>query len=215
MVDAPKPFVIGPVRLAFPEIWEPKAVNEGDDPKYSCTLLLPPEFDRSAIAQALQQAAVHKWGQKIPPQVPQRNPIQDCELKAQYNGYLPGWKFANVRSGFQITVVDEKVAPVLDRSLIYPGCWVNVQVSAFASHHPKGGPRVSLGFNMIQFVKHDDRLDNRQAASEVFTPVEVDESELAQQRAAETAQAQAQSAVAASQPVQPGAATADGESMFG
>ena len=58
---------INNVRLAFPALFEPKAVNAGDKPSFSAAFIVPKNHPQIAeIEKALATTADEKWGVKGP-----------------------------------------------------------------------------------------------------------------------------------------------------
>lgn len=164
-----------PVRLAFPALFQPKAVAKGNpDLKYQATLLLPPSCDLKPFIVAAKAAMVAKWGQEgATMKLPARNnPIKDCAEK-DLDGYEEGWRFINCKSKYAPTVVDQRRQPILDETKVFAGCWVRAAINAFAYDHPQGGKGVSFGLNAIQLVRDDTRLDGRKSATDLFDEIEV------------------------------------------
>ena len=59
--------ITGTVRLSYVNVFKPKAINEGQDPKYSVCLLIPKEDKatlkkiRDAIEAEKKAGAAEKW----------------------------------------------------------------------------------------------------------------------------------------------------------
>ena len=74
-------------RLSFPEIWTPKAFNEGQAPKFSCNLLLDKEGDKAQIVsfkKAIKEAALAGFNGELPAGL--KSCIGDGKEKS-YDGY--------------------------------------------------------------------------------------------------------------------------------
>lgn len=171
----PTHVITPPVRLAFPALFEARAVSNDPDAaeKYMATLLIPPGVDLRPFHDAIKAAMLEKWSKvlKLPPE---KNPIKDAETK-DLDGYDEGWFFINTKSNYAPQVVDQKRQDVIDPDRVYAGCWCRFHINAYAYDHPKGGKGVSFGLNAVQIVRDDTRLDGRKSASEVFGDVEVED----------------------------------------
>lgn len=166
--------VTPPLRLAFPALFEPKAVAKGkDEKKYQAVVLIPPDVDLKPFFDCVKAAMLDKWGKliKLPPR---SNPIKDCDEK-ELDGYDEGWHYINTKSGYQPNVIDRKKQEVLDADRVYSGCWCRFHLSVYAWDHPVGGKGVSFSLNSVQLVKDDARLDGRKAATEVFDEIYVED----------------------------------------
>lgn len=167
--------VTPPLRLAFPALFEPKpTVKGGDDLKFQCVCLVPPDVDMAPFYACVRAAMQEKWGKVI--QLPSRNnPIKACEEKLHIDGYEEGWRYISVKSKYRPAVVDQARQEIIDTDRIFPGCWCRFHLNAFCWDHPQGGKGVSFSLNAVQLVREDRRLDGRRAVSEVFDPIEVED----------------------------------------
>ena len=75
--------VIIPCRISFANIWEPKAINGGDE-KYSVSCVIP-KSDKKTIARiqkaveaAKEDGKTRKWNGKIPPNL--KLPLRDGDI---------------------------------------------------------------------------------------------------------------------------------------
>lgn len=158
-----------PVRLAFPSLFEQKPRAPGSDRMtYQATALIPPEVDLTPFKKAIVAAMRDKWGDKVKQLAPDKNPLKDCATKADLAGYIEGWRFINLHSGYQPQVVDRNRQPILTPESVYPGCWVRIHMKAFAYDHPVGGKGVSFSLEAVQFVRDDERFDGRRKAADIF-----------------------------------------------
>lgn len=165
-----------PVRLCFLSVFEPSTVLDGTDSKYRVTLLLPPDADLKPYYAALGHAMKEKWGEKPANFRKDLNPIKDCEDKSNISGFLPGWHFIRATSQSAPALVDQRLNKIVDKSLLYPGCWAHVNINAYGFDR-KTGAGVTFGLNAIQFVRHDERLDGRVNVADVFEPIAFDDSD--------------------------------------
>jgi hypothetical protein len=150
------------VRLAFPHVFAPKATDDGE-PKYSVTLLLPPDHPQlPEVAAAIKAVAVDKWGAKAQLQLTQlkaagKLPVHDGAEKSQYTGF-EGNVYINCSSKLPPLVLGTDRRPVDQASgLIYPGVFANVIVDIWAQDNSYG-KRINAGFTGVQFARHGEEL---------------------------------------------------------
>ena len=155
--------VLQNVVISFPNLFTPRAPKGSDTVRYSASLILPQNVDWSAIKTAVATATAEKWPQGAPATL--KSQISQV-MEGPYKGHYA--ISANASVDHKPTTVDQNLAPIMDTSAIFAGCIVNAQVSFFG--YDKGSNGVGVGLNMVQLVKSDGvtRLDNTQAAEEVF-----------------------------------------------
>lgn len=139
-------------RLSFPEIWTPKAFNEGQAPKFSCNLLLDKESDKAQIAsfkKAIKEAALAGFKGEIPTGL--KICINDGKDKA-YDGYENAM-YISCASRLRPQVIDRDRTPLVEEDgRPYAGCYVNAAISFWIQDN-KWGKRVAANLNALQFVK--------------------------------------------------------------
>lgn len=173
--------VTGRVRLSYANVWVPKAVQEGQEPKYSVALLIPKqdkvtiEKFKKAIALATENGKP-LWGGKVPPNL--KNPMRDGDVERPDDPVYKGHMFVNASSSNPPDIVDRNRDPIIDKSLCYSGCYARVSVNMFAFN--KAGNRgIGAGLNNIQVVADGPRLGGKASAEEDFDVYE-DEDEFLQ-----------------------------------
>lgn len=151
---------IGPGRLSFPWLLEKHAGIEGATPKFSTTILLPPDYNCQSILDALNDLCVATWGRdrgkwpanaRKPEQV-----VRRCEEKPHLGGYEPGWHFVACSSDEKPAVVLWDRTPISSPSEIYAGRWAKVSMRPFVYNN--FGVGVSLGLNNVQLLQHAGRF---------------------------------------------------------
>ena len=172
--------VIVPCRISFANIWEPKAINGGEE-KYSVSCLIP-KSDRKtltkihkAIEAAKEAAKGKKWGGKIPPNL--KLPLHDGDVDRPDDENYADHFFFNASSKDAPQIVDRKVQPILDSMECGSGDYCNVSVN-FYGFTASGNRGVAAGLGNIQLIKHGERLSGRSSASSDFTEVEDDDDEM-------------------------------------
>ena len=169
--------VVIPCRISFANIWEPKAINGGDE-KYSVSCLIP-KSDKKTIARiqkaveaAKEDGKTRKWGGKIPPNL--KLPLRDGDIDRPDDENYEDCFFLNASSKDAPQVVDRKVNPILDPMMVYSGCYCNVSVNFYA-FNANGNRGVAAGLGNIQFVRDGERLSGKASADADFDALEDDD----------------------------------------
>ena len=172
--------VVIPCRISFANIWEPKAINGGDE-KYSVSCLIP-KSDKKTIARiqkaveaAKEDGKTRKWGGKIPPNL--KLPLRDGDIDRPDDENYEDCYFLNASSKDAPQVVDRKVNPVLDPMMVYSGCYCNVSVNFYA-FNANGNRGVAAGLGNIQFVRDGERLSGKASADADFDALEDDDEDV-------------------------------------
>jgi ssDNA-binding protein len=161
---------VGPVRVCFESINEPKQNERGDDRWGGC-FLVPKGEDLAALKAELREVAVARWGDKIP-KFRHGSPVKDQEDLTTSEGDLydfsePGAMFFNANSNEEIGAYKKNKQGAyekLDRSEIYGGMWAYVSLRPYAwpsaknEAAAKGNRGISLGLQQVLKVRDDERL---------------------------------------------------------
>lgn len=176
--------------LSYPSLFTPRAMNEGDPPKYEATFVFAPGTDLTEIKKAINEVGMEKWGDKFPEMVRKGKVRLPIRTEWEEKGYPEDSVFFAARRhaekdgrplpppGVVSVYPDEhdptKPALITDPSKVYAGCIVKGLVSVFA--YTKPNPGITFGLEGIQKIRDGDRLDGRVNPQSVF---EVDESAFA------------------------------------
>lgn len=131
-VKNPTRVVTGEVRLSYANLFEPKSI-QGSKPKYSVSLIIP-KSDKATLAKieaaidAAIEAGIAKFGGKRPNKAALKLPLRDGDTERDDEAYANSM-FVNANSTTPPQVVDESLAPILDRSQVYSGCYARASVS--------------------------------------------------------------------------------------
>ena len=165
--------VTGRVRLSYAHIFEAYASNLDEDPKYSCTILIP-KSDTVTLGkiQAAQKAAAEngkstKFDGKIPANLNLTLHDGDVEADLERSPEYAGHFYMAMSSKTRPGVVDANLNAVLDPTTVYSGCYARVSINAFA-YNAKGKKGVSFGLNNVQFVADGPSLGGRTRAEDDF-----------------------------------------------
>ena len=163
--------VTGKVRFSYLHVWEPAAVEEGSQKKYSVSLIIPKSDTdtvsriKNAIQSALE-AGKAKFGGKIPASL--KLPLRDGDIeRADDDAYLNSW-FLNANSSKQPGIVDQNVQPILRQDEIYSGCYGRASINFFA-FNTNGNKGIACGLNNIQKLSDGELLGGRATAEFDFS----------------------------------------------
>ena len=159
------------VRLAFPNLWSPKAVQGEGEPKFSATALIDPN-DKSfrvhcrenpavrTLDAAFEAVARDKWGTKAAETLKAlkaggRLCLGNGDAKAQYQGFA-GMLYVNASNAIRPPVYDRDGSE-LDRAdgRPLPGHYVNMSIELWAQDN-KFGRRINASLRSVQFVREAD-----------------------------------------------------------
>ena len=169
-----------PCRISFANIWEPKAINGGDE-KYSVSCLIPKSDKKTlariqkAVEAAKEDGKTRKWSGKIPPNL--KLPLRDGDIDRPDDENYEDCYFLNASSKDAPQVVDRKVNPILDPMMVYSGCYCNVSVNFYA-FNANGNRGVAAGLGNIQFVRDGERLSGKASADADFDALEDDDEDV-------------------------------------
>ena len=169
--------VTGKVRLSYAHVWEPVAIQDGGDEKYSVSLIIPKTEKKTIkdIKEAIEQAkegGKAKFGGKIPANL--KTPLRDGDIERPDDPAYENSYFINATSKEKPQIVDRNVQTILDRNEVYSGCYARVSLSIYAFNKDvnKG---IGCGLGNIQKVADGEPLGGRTRAEDDFTVYEDDE----------------------------------------
>ena len=134
-VKNPTRVVTGEVRLSYANLFEAKSI-QGSKPKYSVSLIIP-KSDKATLARieaaidAAIEAGTAKFGGKRPNKAALKLPLRDGDTERDDEAYANSM-FVNANSTTPPQVVDESLAPILDRSQVYSGCYGRASITFYA-----------------------------------------------------------------------------------
>jgi hypothetical protein len=166
--------VTGEVRLSYVNLFQPRAAQQGGEPKYSVTILLPKSdtatYNRiqAAIQAAYEKGVVEKWNGARPPL---KTTIHDGdgvrpsgeEFGPECKGH---WVFT-ASSKEKPEIVDANLNPIIDQSKVYSGVYGRVHINFFA-YNRSGNRGVAAGLGPVQILRDGEPLGGRVTAADVF-----------------------------------------------
>lgn len=164
--------ITGLVRFSYAQVFHPKAVNEGDEPKYSISILIPKtdtvtlEKINKAIeaAKAQGMSKIGKNG-KIPTNI--KLPLRDGDTEREDDENYAGCFFLNASSFRQPGIIDKDRQAILDEDEFYSGCYGRASINFYA-FNSNGNKGIAVGLNNLQKLKDGERLAGGASAEEDF-----------------------------------------------
>lgn len=165
---------------SFPNLFKASQNKLNDKLEFSLQALFGKGADLSEMRAAAKAACEKKWGadeKKWPTNL--RNPFREQSERAKIGedgkkvmpqGYEEGGIFMNFKTNNKPQVFDQKVQPITDESLVYPGCKMKARVSAYA-YDNKGNKGVAFGLIAVQKVGDGEPLSGRINPSDAFSPI--------------------------------------------
>lgn len=146
------------VRLSYPALLAPKAMQQGQEPKYSCSLLIP-KTD-TALVQAIRdciefakQEGKALFGGTIPAKFKNetlRDGDEELALGTKSGEEYKGVYFLNASSRRKPLVLNRRKEDITDSEEIYGGCYGIAQLTFFA-YNSNGNKGVACAIDA--FVK--------------------------------------------------------------
>lgn len=169
----------GEVRLSYVHLFKPYAAMQGQEEKYSCTILVPKTDTatmtriNAAIEAAKQKGISDKWNGQCPPIVP--TPVYDGDGVRPSDGMAFGpeckghWVFtASAKADYPPEIVDAGGNPILNQSEVYSGIYafVNVNFYPYAFGGKKG---IGCGLGPVMKRRDGEALGGgRVSAAQAF-----------------------------------------------
>lgn len=158
----------GEVRLSYVHLFKPYAAMQGQEEKYSCTVLVPKtDTDttnriNAAIEAAKQKGISDKWNGVCPPIVP--TPVYDGDGVRPSDGMAFGpeckghWVFtASAKTDYPPEIVDRMGNPIINQSEVYSGMYGRVNVTFFP--YSFGGKKgIGCGLGPVQKLRDGEAL---------------------------------------------------------
>lgn len=168
----PTKVITGKVRFCYEHVFEPTAVNEGDDPKYSICILIPKTDTKTVEAikkaiEAAKAAGKSKLADKagrIPANLKQ--PLRDGDEERGDQPEFEGMYFINANSCRKPTIVDKDLNAIMSRDEFYSGCYGRASINFYAFDTRTKG--IACGLNNLQKLADGESLAGGSTAEEDF-----------------------------------------------
>lgn len=169
----------GEARLSYVHLFRPYAAMQGQEEKFSVTVLVPKSDTdtmariNAAIEAAKQRGISEKWNGQCPPIVP--TPVYDGDGVRPSDGMAFGpeckghWVFtASAKADYPPEVVDRQGNPIINQSEVYSGMYGRVNVNFFP--YAFGGKKgIGCGLGPVQKLRDGEALGGgRVSAAQAF-----------------------------------------------
>lgn len=167
--------VVIPCRFSYVHVWEPTAIADGGDRKYSVSCLIPKtdkatmDKIKKAINAAYMAGIAIKFKGKKP--TSWKNPLRDGDDRDDdiYAGHV----YVNASCKTRPGVVGADRMPITDQDEFYSGCYGYVSINFYA-FNTNGNMGVAAGLNNVMKVKDGDALGGRSSAESDFADIDTD-----------------------------------------
>lgn len=171
--------ITGVVRGSYLNLFEPRSSNDGGDPKYGLTILIPKTDTATLkkIRDAQETAIISKWPNKRPPKIDTTLHDGDGVRPASgepFGEECKGHYVMTVSSKDRPGLVDSNVEPILDRGSVVSGDYFRVSMNAYA-YDTAGKRGVSFGLNNVQFIRKGEPLTSKSRAEDDFDAIDDEE----------------------------------------
>ena len=162
--------VTGEVRFSYLHVWEPTAIEEGQEKKYSVSLIIP-KSDKATLArlnkaiEAAKEAGKAKLGGKIPANL--KTPLRDGDIERPDDDAYAGAMFLNSNCKTKPGVVDKNLNPIMSQDELYSGCYGRASVTFYA-FNTSGNKGIACGLNNLMKLKDGESLGGRSTAESDF-----------------------------------------------
>ena len=162
--------VTGTVRFSYANVFEARAMEEGQEAKYSTAVLIP-KSDKKTLAliekaiEAAKAQGKSLWGGKIPQNI--KLAVRDGDEARPDEEAYAGHYFFNCSSKNKPTVIAKDRTTITSGNDFYSGCYGRVSVNFYA-FNVKGNRGIGVGLNNILKEKEGEPLGGQTAAIDDF-----------------------------------------------
>lgn len=152
------------VRFSYVHVFEPAAVGESEDKKYSVSLIIPKtdketlKLIKQAIENAKEAGKVSKFNGKIPAVL--KTPLRDGDEERPDDEAYKNAYFINASAHTKPGVVDRQMNPITDEDEFYSGCYGRASVTFFP-FNASGNKGIAAGLNHVQKTAEGEALGGR------------------------------------------------------
>lgn len=159
-------------RASYVHIWTPQKSEEGQD-VYSVTMIFPPDADLSGMKRIAVEAKESKFGKDATGKFksPFRKGTEE-EFNLAKNPEFRGNIVVPARSyGRPVGVVGRDKKPIVDKNLLYSGCFCIASVVAYG-YERKGNRGVAFGLQNLMVVRQGEPLVSMSNPEEDFKAID-------------------------------------------
>ena len=172
--------ITGRVRFCYCNVFEPKAMNEGDDPKYSVCILIRKDDEKTlakvkdaveAAKEAYKAKLAGRDG-KVPSNI--KTPLRDGDIDRPDDPAFENCYFINASSNRAPGIVDANREPIMTRDEFYSGCYGRASLNLYG-YNVTGSKGIAAGLNNLQKLADGPVLAGGSSAEADFADAEDDE----------------------------------------
>lgn len=162
--------ITGKVRFSYLHVYEPTAIEDGQEKKYSVSLIIPKK-DKATVAainkaiEAAKEAGKAKFGGKIPNNL--KTPLRDGDEERPDDEAYEGAFFLNANCKTKPGLVNKNLQPIMDQDELYSGCYGRASVTFYA-FNTSGNKGIACGLNNLMKLEDGDNLGGRSTAEADF-----------------------------------------------
>ena len=166
--------VTGLARFSYLHVWEPSAINEDQEKKYSVSLIIP-KSDKKTLAKikaaidAAKEQGKAKLGGKIPANL--KSPLRDGDIERPEDEAYANAYYINANAKVKPGLVDRYKEPITKQEELYSGCYGHASITFYA-FNTSGNKGIACALNHLMKVKDGDPLGGRSSAEADFAEIE-------------------------------------------
>lgn len=176
-----KKIVLKNVRVSYLNVFKPRAMQEGQEPKFSAQIIMDKnhpqlkEFNAAVLEVAKEKFSKLIVGNKIPSKL--KTPLRDGDEEytaAEDLAVYGGKYFFNANNTRRPVTIDRLKNQIAEEdNVLYSGCYCNVIVELFA-YDTAGNKGVAASLGGVQFIRDGEALGGRGVTVDDFD-IEEDE----------------------------------------
>lgn len=166
--------VTGEVRFSYANVFTPKAIEDGAEPKYSVSLLIDKKDEKTlSRINAAIDAAIELGKSKVAGKTGQVNkatlklPLRDGDEEKPDDKAYEGCYFLNASSNRKPGIINADKEEVISDDEFYSGCYGRASLNFYA-FNVSGNKGIAVGLQNLQVLRDGERLDNFASAEEDF-----------------------------------------------
>jgi len=162
--------VTGKVRFSYLHVFEPQAIGDSAEKKYSTNLIIPKKDKvtlgkiKAAIDNA-KEAGKAKLGGKIPANL--KTPLRDGDIEKPEDETYADSYFLAANAKTKPGLVDKDLQPIMDQDGLYSGCYGRASVTFYA-FNTNGNKGIACGLNNLQKLEDGEPLGGRNTPESDF-----------------------------------------------
>lgn len=162
--------ITGKVRFSYVHVFEPAAVGNSTDEKYSVSIIIPKSDTKTieeikAAVEAAKLQGKSKWGGKIPANL--KLPLRDGDIDRPEDEAYADSYFINASSKTKPGIVDADLKKLMSQEDFYSGCYGRASLN-FYPFDANGNKGVACGLNNLQKTEDGQPLSGRASAEDDF-----------------------------------------------